>query len=93
MSPARRSEGGIPHTRRALDVLPGSASPAEDWRGANEAKASKLRRKRLQRRAGARGFGLRHSAHGYALIDTAGEPVHDRYDMTLDEVEACLERG
>ena len=83
---------GIPHARRTLAVPPGGASREEDWRGANEAKADKLRGKSLQRRARAQGIELRHSDSGYALIDAGRTPVHDRHDMTLDEVEAWLDR-
>ena len=93
MSPARRDEDGVPHTRRTLVVPPGGASGEEDWRGANDAKAEKLRRNSLQRQAGTQGFQLRHSAYGYALIDHGRKHVEDRNDMTLDEIEAWLERG
>lgn len=93
MSPVRRDEGGIPRTTRVLSVPPGGASADEDWRGANDAKIQKLRRNRLQRNARGRGLELRHSAYGYALIDTAHKRVEDRSDMTLAEVEAWLERG
>jgi hypothetical protein len=62
----------------------------EDWRGANEAKTDKLRRNNLQRRARARGLELRHSAYGYALIDSARTRIDGRNDLTLDEVETRL---
>ena len=92
MSPARRDEGGIPHERRTLAAPPGGASREEDCAGANDAKSDKLRRNSLQRRARARGIDLRHSAYGYALIDAARNPVQDRHDLTLDEVESWLGR-
>ena len=93
MSPAGRDEGGIRRVRRGVVVPPGGAATEEDWRGANETKREKLRRSSLQRRAGVRGFELRHSAYGYALIDRARKHLEDRSDMTLDEVESWLERG
>jgi len=74
-----------------LAVPPGGASKEEDWSGANAAKAAKLKGRSLERRARAQGIELRHSATGYALIDAARKPVHDRHDLTLDEVEAWLE--
>jgi len=92
VSAGPRDEGGIRRIRGALAATPRGASPEEDWRGANEAKIEKLRRNRLQRRAGARGLELRHSAYGYALIDSARTRIEDRNDMTLDEIEAWLER-
>lgn len=93
MSPPRRDEGGIRHLRRVVAVPPGGAAAEENWGGANEAKTEKLRRSSLGRRAGARGFELRHSSYGYALIDSARNRVADRSDLTLDEVESWLERG
>jgi hypothetical protein len=90
---ARRDEGGIPRTRRGLPPPTGSASAEERWPGANEAKVEKLRGRSLQRRAGTQGLELRHSAYGYALIDSARKRIDDRNDMTLDEVESWLERG
>jgi hypothetical protein len=92
MSPSRQNDG-IPHTRRTLAVPPGGASREEDCSGANEAKAAKLKGRSLQRRARAQGIELRHSASGYALIDSGRNPVHGRHDMTLDEVESWLERA
>ena len=88
MSPERQSsEGGIPHTRRELSALPGTTPREETWTGANEAKAEKLRVRSLKRRAGSQGFQLRHSAYGYALVDSAHKPIEDRNDLTLAEVE------
>jgi hypothetical protein len=91
VSPERRGEGGIPRGRGVSAPL-GSASREERWPGANEAKAEKLRVRSLQRRAGACGFGLRHSDYGYALIDSTRKRIEDRSDMTLDEVESLLDR-
>jgi hypothetical protein len=85
-----RADGGIPHIRRALPATP---HREETWPGANEDKHAKLRRNSLQRRAGARGLELRHSAYGYALIDSARKRVGDRSDMTLDEIESWLEQA
>jgi hypothetical protein len=85
-----RAEGGIPHSRQALPATP---HREETWPGANEDKHTKLRRNRLQRRAGARGLQLRHSAYGYALIDSARKRVGERSDMTLDEIESWLEQA
>ena len=62
----------------------------EDYRGANDAKAEKLRRNTLQRRATSLGLELRHSEYGYALIDSARRRIDDRGDMTLDEIESKL---
>jgi len=92
VSPVRRDESGIPHTRRQIAVPAGGAPAVEVWAGANDAKADKLRRNSLQRRARASGVELRHSAYGYALIDAARKPVLDRHDLSLDEVESWLER-
>lgn len=91
MSTARR-EGSVPRIRRAPVVGLRSAKAVETWPGANEAKLEKLRRNRLQRRAGARGLELRHSDYGYALIDSARKRVEDRSDMTLGEIESWLKR-
>lgn len=90
MNTASRPEGGVPHIRRALPATP---HREETWLGANEDKLTKLRRNRLQRRAGARGLQLRHSAYGYALIDSGGKRIEERSDMTLDEIESWLERA
>ena len=76
-----------------LVAPPGGAPKEEDWRGAEVAKDEKLRRNRLHRRAGARGFELRHSDSGYSLIDAKRNRVEDRNDLTLDEIESLLERA
>jgi hypothetical protein len=93
VSPAPREESGIPHARTVLAAPLGGARAGEDWSGANQAKSDKLRHKSLRRRARADGIELRHSAYGYALIDRARRPVEDRHDMSLDEVEAWLDRA
>jgi hypothetical protein len=93
VNPGWRDDGGVPRLHQRLVVPPGSPSTEEDYRGANEAKAEKLRRKNLQRRASAAGLELRHSAYGYALIDSARRRVQDRGDMSLDDVESWLQRG
>lgn len=65
----------------------------ESWAGANDEKADKLRRNRLRRQARTRGFELRHTSYGYALIDGARNRVDGRNDLTLDDVESLLSRG
>jgi hypothetical protein len=85
VSTGSREEGGVPRIRRAL-----SAMPQEDWLGANEAKADKLRHKSLERRARTQGLELRHSAYGYALIKAPHKRIDERSDMTLDEIESWL---
>ena len=93
MSTEHRSDGGIPHTRRALSLPPGAASREETWPGANEQKDEKLLVRSLKRQAGAQGLQLRHSDHGYALVDTAHKRVQDRSDLTLREVKSWLGRA
>jgi len=90
MSPAGGDDGGIPRGPRRMSLPPRNASTEENWTGANEAKADKLRRNSLQRQARARGLELRHTAYGYALIDAARKRVDDRNDLTLDDVESRL---
>ena len=46
----------------------------------------------LKRQAGAQGLQLRHSDHGYALIDSARRAVNGN-NMTLAEVESWLGRS
>jgi hypothetical protein len=84
---------GIPHVRRAVAAPLGGARPEENWTGANAEKDAKLRVRSLQRRARSQGIQIRHSASGYALFDAARKPVNDRNDLTVDEVEAWLDRG
>ena len=93
MSSAGRYDDGIPRGRQRLTAPPGTATPVEDLRGANEAKVEKLRRNDVQRRAHARGLELRHSDAGYALIGAARKRVDDRADMSLDEVESWLDQA
>jgi hypothetical protein len=88
VNPGPRDDGGIPRARQAL-----AAVPEEDWHGANKAKADSLRHRTLQRRAGALGIELRHSAYGYSLIDSARKRVDERSDMTLDEIESWLAKA
>ena len=74
--------------------MPGAIRPRdEEWHGANAAKTEKLLHTKLQRRARARGLELRHSAYGYALVDTARKRVEDRGDMTLTDVASWLDRS
>lgn len=89
MTPPRR-EQGVPHARRPSTARSAGAGVEETWNGANEAKLEKLRRNDLQRRARNRGLQLRHSAYGYALVDTARKRADDRSDMSLDDVESWL---
>ena len=89
MSPSHPGQGGIP--RRQQRLLPArGAETVEDWRGANDAKTEKLRRRSLQRRAHTQGLELRHSESGYSLVDAARHPVEGRLDLSLDEVESRL---
>jgi hypothetical protein len=90
VSPGYGDHGGLPRGP-SRDAFAGRrAASEENWRGANEAKNTKLRRNELTRRARARGLELRHSAYGYALIDATRNPVEGRNDLTLDEVESRL---
>ena len=89
MSPERRSDGGLPRSTHSVSTLPRRAE--EHWAGANQAKAEKLRGRSLQRRAGANGFELRHSAYGYSIVDSARNLVDGRNDLSLDEVESWLD--
>jgi hypothetical protein len=82
-------EGGIPRRQQRLATAPNAETQA-DWRGANGAKTEKLRRRALGRLAHSQGLELRHSAYGYALIDAARQPIEDRHDLNLDEVESRL---
>jgi hypothetical protein len=93
VSSAGRYDGGIPRGHQQLVAPPGGRSTEEEWRGANEAKMEKLRRNTMQRRARTRGLQLRHSAYGYALIDSARKPVNDRSNMSLDEIEVLLDQA
>lgn len=58
---------------------------------ANAEKIDTLRSNELRRRARRRGYELRHSDHGYSLIDAGRNRVGDRNDLTLDEVAAHLD--
>jgi hypothetical protein len=73
-------------------VPPGGASREERWPGANAEKAEKLLLRSLKRQAGAQGLELRHSAYGYALVDSARKHVGERNDMTLAEVKSRLKK-
>jgi hypothetical protein len=93
MSSAGRYDGGIPRGHQQLGAPPDGRSTEEDWSGANEAKMEKLRRNDVQRRARTCGLQLRHSAYGYALIDSARKPVNDCNNMSLDEIEVLLDQA
>lgn len=93
VSGPRRDEDGIPRLRQVVAVPRGAQAAGEDWRGANQEKAEKLRRNDLKLRARTGSLELRHSDHGYALIDTERKLVDDRNDMTLDEIESWLDRA
>jgi len=89
----QQHDGGVPRATRKVSASSSSAPREESWIGANEDKAERLRVKSLRRRAGAQGLELRHSAYGYALIDSAHKPIEDRNDMSLREIESCLKRA
>jgi hypothetical protein len=89
VNPSHPGQGGVPRRQGRFAPAPGAETP-EDWRGANDAKAEKLRRHALQRRAHAEGLQLRHSSYGYALIDATRHPIENRHDLSLDEVESKL---
>lgn len=86
MSPQRRADDGVPFFTAKLAQPP----VQERWVGANEAKDEKLRLRGVRRRAGARGFELRHSDHGYALIGVERKALNGRNDLSLKEVESLL---
>ena len=90
MSPERRDDGGIPRSRQRVPAPPGGASREERWPGANDAKAEKLQGRSLRRQAAAQGLEIRHSAYGYALIDSERKPIDDRNNMSLEEISALL---
>ncbi len=87
-----RNEGGVTRIRRTLSPAR-VARREETWLGANEAKFEKLHLTRLRRRAGERGLALRHSAYGYALINSQRRRIDERSDMSLDEIESWLDRA
>jgi hypothetical protein len=89
VSGQHRDDGGVP---RATRKLSGPSGREGSWADANQEKAEKLGVRSLKRRADARGFKLRHSDYGYALIDSARKPINQRNDMTLVEVETLLDR-
>jgi len=53
--------------------------------------AEKLRLRSLRRTARTCGLELRHSAHGYSLIDGQRNRVEGRNDLTLDDVAKHLQ--
>jgi hypothetical protein len=79
--------------RREIAAPLGGAPREERWPGANEEKVEKLLLRRLKSQADLQGLQLRHSDHGYALVDSARKQITDRNDMTLAEVESWLGRG
>ena len=93
MSSMGNHDGGIPRGHQRLIAPPGSPTIEEDWHGANDAKMEKLRRNNVQRRARSRGLQLRHSNYGYALIDSARQPVDHRSNMSLEDVEVWLDKA
>jgi hypothetical protein len=93
MSSAGRYDGGIPRGHQWLGAPPGGRSAEEDCTGANEAKLEKLRRNDVKRRARSCGLQLRHSAYGYALIDSARKAVNDCNNMSLDQIEVLLDQA
>jgi len=85
-----RSDGGIPRgPSRPLSAR--TTAPGEgDGAQASAARAEKLRRNSLARRARTLRLDLRHSAYGYSLIDASRNRVGGRNDMTLDDVASFL---
>jgi hypothetical protein len=79
--------------RREIAAPLGGAPREERWPGTNEEKVEKLLLRRLKSQADLQGLQLRHSDHGYALVDSARKQITDRNDMTLAEVESWLGRG
>jgi hypothetical protein len=77
VSPEHRTDAGIRRIRRAVTAPLGGASKEKRWLGANDEKAEKLLVRSLQRQAGVQGLQLRHSDHGYALIDSAHKQIKD----------------
>lgn len=73
--------------------LPGSAPVEENLAGANQARDEKLLVRRLERRARGGGYQLRHSDHGYSLIDAAHKPVDGRRDLSLKEFASLLDEA
>jgi hypothetical protein len=90
---SERHVDGVPRAQRRIVSPPGSPARDEIWPGANDAKDEKLMLRKLKREAQARGFKIRHSDQGFALIDTSGKRVDDRGDLTLREVKSRLKRG
>jgi hypothetical protein len=85
MSPAE------PRARGAPARIPRRPNDNFDARAANAAMAEKLRLRSLRRTARTRGLELRHSAHGYSLVDGKRNRVEGRSDLTLDDVARHLE--
>jgi hypothetical protein len=80
-----------PQRGRSRSLPTRKTAPTEDEAGqANEARTDKLRRNSLSRRARALKLELRHSAHGYSLIDLSRNRVGGRNDLTLDDVESFV---
>jgi len=85
-----RSDQGVPRGRSRSLSTRKTALSDDEVRQANEARNDKLRRSSLSRRARAAKLELRHSAHGYSLIDASRDRVGGRNDLTLDGVESLL---
>jgi hypothetical protein len=85
-----RSEEGIPRRRSRSPSTRKIGLSDDEVRQANEARNDKLRRNSLSRRARAVKLELRHSAHGYSLIDASRHRLGGRNDLTLDDVESFL---
>ena len=92
MSPDHRNDG-VPRATVRLSTLPGKKPVEETWVGANEARDEKLLVRSLERRASDGGYELRHSDHGYALIDPARQPVDGRRDLTLNAAASLLKKA
>jgi len=89
-SPDHRTDG-VPRATVRLSTLPGKKPVEEQWAGANQARDEKLRERSLQRRASDSGYELRHSDHGYALIDPARKTVDGRRDLSLKDAASLLD--
>jgi hypothetical protein len=87
-----RSDEGIPRRRGGSLSTRKIGLSDDEVRQANEARNDKLRRNSLSRRARALKLELRHSAHGYSLIDASRDRLAGRNDLTLDDVESFLRR-
>jgi len=92
LSPDNRSDG-VPRATVRLAALPGKARVEEQLAGANEASDVTLQVRRLRRRARDAGYEVRHSDHGYSLVDPAHQTVNGRRDLSLRDVALLLDEA